>query len=98
MESSLDEPVPLRDLASRAGISTRQIERLFKEQMGIGPSMFYLKRRLERARTMLRQTLLPIREVAVECGFGSTAHFSHAYKKAFGMPPTQERINARDAC
>ena len=98
MESSLDEPIPLRDLASRAGISTRQIERLFKEQMGVGPSMFYLKRRLERARTMLRQTLLPIREVAVECGFGSTAHFSHAYKKAFGIPPTQERTNARDAC
>lgn len=98
MESTLDEPVPLRDLAARAGISTRQIERLFKEQMGIGPSMFYLKRRLERARTMLRQTLQPIREVAVECGFGSTAHFSHAYKKAFGLPPTQERTNARDTC
>ncbi|MFM7627178.1 MAG: helix-turn-helix domain-containing protein [Gammaproteobacteria bacterium] len=90
--------MPLRDLATRVGISTRQIERLFKEQMGIGPSMFYLKRRLERARTMLRQTLLPIREVAVECGFGSTAHFSHAYKKSFGIPPTQERTNARDAC
>lgn len=98
MEATLDEPVPLLELAARAGISTRQIERLFKDQMGIGPSMFYLKRRLERARTMLRQTLQPIREVAVECGFGSTAHFSHAYKKAFGIPPTRERANARDAC
>jgi transcriptional regulator GlxA family with amidase domain len=98
MESTLDEPVPLCELATKVGISTRQVERLFKEQMGIGPSMFYLKRRLERARTMLRQTLLPIREVAVECGFGSTAHFSHAYKKAFGIPPTQERTNTRDVC
>lgn len=98
MESTLDEPLPLHDLALRAGISTRQIERLFKEQMGIGPSMFYLQRRLDRARTMLRQTLQPIREVAVECGFGSTAHFSHAYKKAFGMPPTRERANARTGC
>ena len=98
MESTLDEPVPLCEIAIKVGISTRQIERLFKEQMGIGPSMFYLKRRLERARTLLRQTLLPIREVAVECGFGSTAHFSNAYKKSFGLPPTQERTNARDAC
>jgi transcriptional regulator GlxA family with amidase domain len=98
MESTLDEPVPLCEIATKVGISTRQIERLFKEQMGIGPSMFYLKRRLERARTLLRQTLLPIREVAVECGFGSTAHFSNAYKKSFGVPPTQERTNARDAC
>lgn len=98
MESTLDEPIPLCELATKVGISTRQIERLFKEQMGVGPSMFYLKRRLERARTMLRQTLLPIREVAVECGFGSTAHFSNAYKKSFGLPPTQERTNARNAC
>ncbi len=98
MESTLDEPVPLCEIAIKVGISTRQIERLFKEQMDIGPSMFYLKRRLERARTLLRQTLLPIREVAVECGFGSTAHFSNAYKKSFGLPPTQERTNARDAC
>lgn len=98
MESTLDEPVPLCEIATKVDISTRQIERLFKEQMGIGPSMFYLKRRLERARTLLRQTLLPIREVAVECGFGSTAHFSNAYKKSFGLPPTQERTNARDAC
>jgi transcriptional regulator GlxA family with amidase domain len=98
MEATLEEPVPLSELARRVGISVRQIERLFKDQVGMGPSVFYLQRRLERARTLLRQTLQPIREVAVECGFGSTAHFSHAYKKAFGIPPTQERANARDAC
>lgn len=98
MEATLEEPIPLRELAQQVGISTRQIERLFKEQLGTGPSMFYLQKRLERARTMLRQTLQPIREVAVECGFGSTAHFSHAYKKAFGLPPTRERANARTPC
>jgi transcriptional regulator GlxA family with amidase domain len=98
MEATLDEPLSLRDIAQQAGISTRQIERLFKEQMGMGPSMFYLQRRLERARTLLRQTLQPIREVAMECGFGSTAHFSHAYKKAFGFPPTRERSNTRSRC
>jgi transcriptional regulator GlxA family with amidase domain len=98
MEATLEEPVPLSELARRVGISVRQVERLFKDQVGMGPSMFYLQRRLERARTLLRQTLQPIREVAVECGFGSTAHFSHAYKKAFGLPPTRERVNARSPC
>jgi AraC-like DNA-binding protein len=98
MEATLEEPVPLSELARRVGISVRQVERLFKDQMGMGPSVFYLQRRLERARTLLRQTLQPIREVAVECGFGSTAHFSHAYKKAFGLPPTRERVNARSPC
>ena len=98
MEATLEEPVPLSELARRVGISVRQVERLFKDQVGMGPSVFYLQRRLERARTLLRQTLQPIREVAVECGFGSTAHFSHAYKKAFGLPPTRERVNARSPC
>ena len=98
MEATLEETVPLSELARRVGISVRQIERLFKEQVGMGPSVFYLQRRLERARTLLRQTLQPIREVAVECGFGSTAHFSHAYKKAFGLPPTRERTNTRSPC
>lgn len=94
MEAAIEEPISLRDIAKKVGISVRQIERLFVEQLGASPSTFYLQIRLARARTMLRQTLHPVREVALECGFGSTAHLSHAYKKAFGLPPTQERLRA----
>lgn len=94
MEAALDEPLPMRDIARRAGISARQVERLFREQLGVSPTTFYLQRRLDRAKAMLRQTLHPIREVALECGFGSTAHLSHAYKKVFGLAPTQERLRA----
>jgi transcriptional regulator GlxA family with amidase domain len=57
----------------------------------MAPKVFYLKLRLARARTLLRQTVDPVLAVAVECGFTSTSHFSHAYKRAFGIPPTQER-------
>jgi transcriptional regulator GlxA family with amidase domain len=94
MEAALEEPLPMREIARRAGISARQVERLFQEQLGLSPSTFYLQRRLERAKALLRQTLHPIRDVALECGFGSTAHLSHAYKKVFGLAPTQERLRA----
>jgi AraC family transcriptional regulator, glycine betaine-responsive activator len=94
MESAVENPLDIRELAELAGISARQVERLFREQLGMSPKVFYLKLRLARARTLLRQTVDPILAVAVECGFTSTSHFSHAYKRVFGIPPTQERQSA----
>ena len=94
MESAVENPLDIRELAELVGISARQVERLFREQLGMSPKVFYLKLRLARARTLLRQTVDPVLAVAVECGFTSTSHFSHAYKRIFGIPPTQERQSA----
>jgi transcriptional regulator GlxA family with amidase domain len=94
MESTLDEPVDVGMLAQRVSISARQVERLFREHLGTSPKLFYLRLRVARAQMLLRQTLNPIREVAMECGFASTSHFSNAYKRVFGRAPTQERHRA----
>lgn len=91
MEGALDAPLSLREIARRVGVSTRQIERLFEGELNISPTAFYRQRRLERARSLLRETLQSVRDVALESGFGSTAHLSRAYKKAFGCTPTEER-------
>lgn len=91
MESTLDAPLSLREIARRVGVSTRQIERLFVDELQVAPTAFYRQRRLERARVLLRETLQPVRDVALESGFGSTAHLSRAYKRAFGCTPTEER-------
>ena len=91
MESTLEEPVDVSVLARRVSISPRQVERLFREQLHTSPKVFYLRLRVARAQTLLRQTLSPIRQVATECGFASTSHFSNAYKRVFGRAPTQER-------
>jgi AraC family transcriptional regulator, glycine betaine-responsive activator len=98
MENAVENPLDIRELAELVGISARQVERLFREQLGMSPKLFYLKLRLARARTLLRQTVDPVLTVAVECGFASTSHFSHAYKRVFGIPPTKERqsVTARD--
>jgi AraC-like DNA-binding protein len=94
MEDSIENPLDIRELARRVAVSARQVERLFREQIGMSPKAFYLKLRLGRAQALLRQTVDPILAVAVECGFASTSHFSHAYKRVFGIPPTAERRGA----
>jgi transcriptional regulator GlxA family with amidase domain len=91
MEGALDEPLELREMAQRANVSVRQVERLFREHIGTSPKTFYLDLRLAKARTLLRRTLGSLRTIALECGFGSPSHFCHAYKRRYGIPPTHER-------
>jgi transcriptional regulator GlxA family with amidase domain len=91
MEAAIENPLGMGQISAQVEISARQIERLFHEQVGASPKAFYLRLRLSRARTLLRQTIDPILAVAVECGFASTSHFSHAYKRAFGLAPSDER-------
>jgi AraC family transcriptional regulator, glycine betaine-responsive activator len=91
MEGALDEPMELREMAQRANVSVRQVERLFRDHIGSSPKTFYLDLRLAKARTLLRRTLGSLRTIALECGFGSPSHFCHAYKRRYGIPPTHER-------
>jgi AraC family transcriptional regulator, glycine betaine-responsive activator len=94
MEAAVENPLDMRQISTRVGLSPRQVERLFREQIGMPPKTFYLKLRLARARTLLRQTVDPILGIALECGFGSTSHLYHAYKRVFGVAPTEERRQA----
>ncbi len=91
MEQALEEPLPMTALARRVGVSVRQLERLFQSRFGTTPTRFYVRLRLERARALLLQGARPVREIALECGFGSTSHFCHAYRAAFQTSPTADR-------
>jgi len=91
MESTIDAPLYVQAIAARVGLSPRQVERLFRQHIGEPPGPFYLRLRLERGRTLLMQTSHSIQEVALACGFGSTSHFAHAYKRHFQHTPTDER-------
>ena len=91
MEMNLEHTVPRDELASEAGISLRQLERLFHEYVGHGIHQHYLWLRLERARHLLRETSLPVLDVALATGFSSASQFSRAYTKTFGEPPSHTR-------
>jgi transcriptional regulator GlxA family with amidase domain len=49
--------------------------------------------RLERARQLLRETTLPVLDVAIATGFSSSSQFARAYKRTFGEPPSRTRLS-----
>jgi AraC family carnitine catabolism transcriptional activator len=93
MEHNLQEPLRIADIASRVGLSTRQLTRVFKQNLDQTPSSLYLKLRLERARQLLGQTSMRILDIAFASGFQSNAALSRAYRSVFGCSPLDERRN-----
>ncbi|WP_031214341.1 helix-turn-helix transcriptional regulator, partial [Mesorhizobium sp. LSJC255A00] len=77
------------------GVSRFHFWRAFKQSTGMTPHAFIAQRRLEQAADMLRSTSLSATEIAMECGFGSSSHFTTAFKRAFGAVPTEFRRNCR---
>lgn len=95
MESNLEEPLSPAEIAGYLGISRRQLERLFSEQLGQSPARKYLQLRLERARrALLRSTRAP-EDIAQSTGFVSMAHFITRYREAYGCTPAAERARQR---
>ncbi len=95
MEAHLAEPLSLVEIADAVGLSRRQIERLFRQEMGRSPARYYLEIRLDRARHLLVQSSLPVVEVAVACGFVSASHFSKCYRELYARSPQQERADRK---
>ena len=91
LERNLDTPVSIPFVARHAGVSPRQLERIFKEQLGASPSVFALTLRLTHAKRLVTATRDSIHDVALQCGFSSSAHFARRFRAAFGMSPSAWR-------
>ena len=91
MEARIEEPATRDELAAAAGLSLRQLERLFRAALGMGVAAYYQGVRLDRARSLLRQTGMPVAEVALACGFTAPAHFARAFRARFGRAPREAR-------
>jgi transcriptional regulator GlxA family with amidase domain len=93
MEQNLSTPLSVAKLADKVSLSTRQLERLFKEEIGQAPQTAYLRLRLKHARWMLK-TDLSLAAIAAETGFVDGSHLSKAFKASFGTNPSEERRKA----
>ncbi|MDT0683916.1 GlxA family transcriptional regulator [Roseicyclus sp. F158] len=91
MESNLEEPISPARLAKDAGLSTRQLERLFRRYLGRSPKRYYMELRLQKARNLLMQTDMSVINVALVCGFTSPSHFSKCYRAQYQTTPYRER-------
>ncbi len=91
MEENIAEPVSVAQLAARAGITRRQLHRLFADYAGKAPSEFYRDLRLLHARSLLHHTAMPIAEIAAAAGFSSHAHLTTTYHARYGRTPSADR-------
>lgn len=91
MEGQVEEPLDANSLATAGGVSTRQMERLFQQQLGLRPMGFYRHLRLERAEHLLNYSRMSVRDVAVATGFSTLAEFSRAFRSKTGVPPSRFR-------
>lgn len=91
IERQLADPDPLDGVAARAGVTPRQLGRLFAAACGRAPSAFAAELRLERARGLVEEGRQPMTRIATECGYADAAHFSRRFKRRFGRTPTQAR-------
>jgi transcriptional regulator GlxA family with amidase domain len=97
MESNVEEPLSVAEVASYLGVSQRQLERWFSERLGKTPAQAYLEIRLLRARQLLYRTGKPLEEVCARTGFASMTHFATRYKAQFQISPMADRRRYQSA-
>ncbi len=91
MEQNIEEPISPSLLAKEVGMSTRQLERLFRRYLNRSPKRYYMEIRLQKARNLLMQTDMSVINVALACGFASPSHFSKCYRAHYDTTPYRER-------
>ncbi len=96
IEACLVEPLTLEDLARAAGLSPFHFLRLFRRETGLTPHQYLIRARLRRAVSLLRDTSIPITEVAYEVGFGDLSNFVRTFHRQVGCPPQAFRRGRLD--
>ncbi|MEM9579222.1 MAG: helix-turn-helix domain-containing protein [Pseudomonadota bacterium] len=93
MEHSLDSPLNIGALAQNADISTRHLERMFKQVFNQTPARFYKQLRTKKARALVEETQMSMVDIAIATGFTSSSALNLAIKREYGMTAT--RLRAR---
>jgi AraC-like DNA-binding protein len=95
ISSNLDQNISLEGLAEMAGLSTHHFARAFKQTVGMPPHCYVLQRRIEHAQQMLRNTDLPMSEIALSAGFSDQSHLARHFRRITGMSPSVVRWEQR---
>jgi transcriptional regulator GlxA family with amidase domain len=91
MEKNLEKPLDRLALAKRSQVSVRQLERLFRSNLRQTVGATYMRIRMAKAATLLKETSVPLVDVALASGFASASHFSRAFASWHGQPPSSFR-------
>jgi AraC family transcriptional regulator len=91
IETHLDEIISVRRLADIAQLSRFHFGRSFKHSFGLPPHRYLMNRRMERAKSLLRERAYSVTEIGMMLGFSETGAFTTSFRRAMGVTPTDYR-------
>jgi transcriptional regulator GlxA family with amidase domain len=95
MDAASQEEWPVPRLARVSGVSEAHFARSFKDAFGVPPHRYLLTRRIERAKALLRDTDLPIIEIAFQTGWNSLGTFGRTFRDVTGESPSELRAREK---
>jgi AraC family transcriptional regulator len=95
IDATLDGSVSLEDLAQQLNMGACAFARSFRNSMGVAPYEYVVRRRIDRARRLLKETGDPVKMIALGCGFSDQAHLTRMFTRHVGMPPASFRRQFR---
>jgi transcriptional regulator GlxA family with amidase domain len=95
MDAASHEEWPVERLASVSGVSEAHFARAFRQAFGAPPHRYLLTRRIERASALLRDTDLPIVDIAFDTGWNSLGTFGRTFRDVTGESPREFRARSR---
>ncbi|OIJ99584.1 GlxA family transcriptional regulator [Streptomyces monashensis] len=95
LEDHCDRDLSLEEMAARAGMSTRTLNRRFREQTGTTPLQWLHRARVRRAQHLLETTPYPVERIAAQTGFGSPTAFRERFRRVVGTSPLAYRKSFR---
>lgn len=91
IEIHYQEKITIDYLAELGNLSVSSFNRIFKKETKMTPMDYLIQVRLEQSKKLLRRKEIPVTEIAMRCGFNSSAHFSASFRKNYQMTPTEYR-------
>jgi AraC family transcriptional regulator len=93
IEDHLSQNVSLADIAGVAGLSVSHFKSLFRESVGMPAHQYLVRRRLERAKSLLGEGKMSISQIALETGFSHQSHLARHMRRVLGVSPKALRDN-----
>lgn len=91
IEVHFQEKITVKYLAELGNLSVSSFNRVFKKETKMTPMDYLMQIRLEQSKKLLRRKEVPVTEIAMRCGFNSSAHFAASFRKFYNMTPTEYR-------
>jgi transcriptional regulator GlxA family with amidase domain len=97
VNQQIGKPISMASLACRLDVSVRQLERSFRRHTDASPTAYFRTLRLRHGDWLLRNTRRQVTDIALDCGFADASHFTRCYRSAFGIRPSDARLQRQSA-